>query len=263
MGLLQQIQNGAVFTRQTTAITNTPVSGSTSVFGSTYILLNVTVNNPCRIRLYSDSASVAIDNTRTTASMDFSASVGLVLDTFIENSSYTLNFDPPIIGTTYSGSQTWYNISGSSINATFTYYPIESTYAVREKLEFYAQSLPVTGSAQFGNINSPKSFLILSASSNFSGARLRLYSRDVNTVPSFEIGRSFGTEPSDGSYIITDMIFDSASYAYKLSPILQAYNLTSYTQGSNFVGYILENAANVAGAMSNVTASLYIYSIED
>ncbi len=62
MGLLGQIQSGAAFIRQTTTITNTPISSSTTVFGSTYILLNVTVNNPCRIRLYSDSASVAIDD---------------------------------------------------------------------------------------------------------------------------------------------------------------------------------------------------------
>ncbi len=263
MGLLGQIQNGAAFTRQTTTITNTPISSSTTVFGSTYILLNVTVNNPCRIRLYSDSASVAIDDARPTSSTELSASVGLVLDTYIESSSYKLNFDPPIIGTTYSASQTWYNISGSSIDATFTYYPIESVYASRDVLNFYAQSLPVTGSSETGNITSPKSFLILSASANVSGARLRLYSRDINTVPAFEIGRSFGTEPSDGSYIIADMMFDSASYAYKLSPILQAYNLTSYTQGSNFVGYILENAASASAALANVTASLSIYSIED
>lgn len=263
MGLIEQIQNGAVFSRLQTTLTNTPVSGSLTAFGGTYILLNVSVNNPCRIRLYSDSSSVAIDAPRTTTSMDISASVGLTLDTLITSSGYTLNFDPPIIATTFSGSQTWYNISGSGVTATFTYYPIESIYANRQALNFYAQSLPFTGSSIIGNVTSPKSFLIFSGSASTSGSRLRLYSRDINTVPVSEVGRVFDTQPSDGSYIITDMLFDSSSYRYILSPVLQAYNLTSYTEGSNFVGYILENAAPVNSALSNVTASIYIYSIED
>lgn len=260
MGLLGQIQSGARFTRETATITNTPNSGSTTTFGSTYILLNVSVDQPCRIRLYSDSASLGIDAPRTTASMDVSASVGMVVDTYIASSSYQLNFDPPIIGTTFSGSTTWYNISGSNVTATFTYYPIESSYATKEALNFYATSLP-SGFSDLGNTTSPKSFLIMSASSNFINTRLRLYSRDVASVSLTEKSRVFSTSPSDGSYIITDMLFDSASYAYKLTPTLQAYNLTTYQQGENLVGYIIENLSGVT--ITNVTASLYIYPLED
>jgi hypothetical protein len=57
------------------------------------------------------------------------------------------------------------------------------------------------------------------------------------------------------------MLFDSASYAYKLTPTLQAYNLTTYQQGENLVGYIIENLSGVT--ITNVTASLYIYPLED
>jgi hypothetical protein len=260
MGLLQQIQNGARFTRETVSLTNTPVSGSTSVFGSTYILLSVSVNNPCRIRLYSDSASVGIDDPRTTASFDLSASVGLVLDTLITSQSYKLNFDPPIIGTTFSASNTWYNISGSNVTATFTYYPIESEYGSKSELAFTAPNLP-SGFSQLGDMTSPKSFLILSASCNYANARLRIYSRNINSISPAEKARPFSTPPTDASSIITDMIFDSASYSYKLSPVLQGYNLQTYTVGENNVGYILENLSG--GAMTNVVASLCLYPVED
>jgi hypothetical protein len=260
MGLLQLIQSGTKLTRDTLTLTNTPVSGSTSAFGSTYILLDVTVNNPCRIRLYSDSSSVAIDNSRTTSSFTIDDAVGLTLDTLITSQSYTLNFDPPIIGTTFSASTTWYNISGSNVTATFTYYPIEIVDTQRHVLTFQYPSLP-TGSYFSDNIVSPKSFLILSASSNYSGSRLRLYSRDVATVTPSELSRPFGTQPGSQVSLISDMVFDSASYAYKLVPILQAYNLESYAIGDNYVGYALENISSAT--MTDVTASLYIYPIED
>lgn len=260
MGIFEQALSGSNLTRQTVSITNTPVSGSLTTFGHSYILLNVTVNNPCRIRLYSDSSSVAIDDTRTTASFDLNPAVGLVVDTLITSQSYTLNFDPPIIGTTFSGSTTWYNISGSGVTASFTYFPIEFSYNDRQVLSASFGTLP-TSSIDQGNLVSPKAFLILSASSTHTGSRLRLYSRDISTISSTERSRQFGTVPDNQSSLITDMVFDSASYAYKLTPVLQAYNLTDYAVGQNFVGYFLENTSGEA--LSNVTASIYIYPIEN
>jgi hypothetical protein len=261
MGLREQIQQGALFTRRYVTIANSSVSGSTDSFGKSYILLNVTVNAECRIRLYSTSQSVAIDASRTTASMDVNPAVGLVLDTYVDSGPYTLNFDPPIIGTTFDQqNNTWFNISGSDITATFEYYPIESSYATRQTLNISASSLSA-GASTSGNTTTPKSFLILSASCNFSESRLRLYSRQISSVSASEQSRAFSTLPSDGSYIITDMLFDSASYGYVLSPTLQAYNLTTYGTGSNLVGYIIQNLSGTT--VSNITASLYIYPIED
>lgn len=262
MGIKEQIQAGARFNVGTVTLGNSAgPTGRTDAFGQSYMLLNVTVNNPCRIRLYSDSASVAIDNARPTSSMEVSASVGLVLDTQITQSSYTLYFDPPIVGTTFQDEYTWFNISGSDVTATFTRYPIEAkAYSTREALNISAAS--IAGSTRvLGDITSPKSFLILSASCNHSDIRLRLYSRTSSSISAGEQSRAFSTLPSDGSYIITDMVFDSASYSYILSPTLQAFNLTSYTAGSNLVGYILENLSGTT--KTSVSASLYIYSIED
>lgn len=255
MGLLGQIQSGALFTQQTATLS--VGSGSTTAFGLSYILLDVTSTSTTRVRLYSDSASLGIDAPRTTASFDYSASVGLNLDASLDSAS-KLIFDPPIIATTFSGSETWYNVSSGSV--TITYYPIESAYATRQELTFYAQSLPV-GSRITGNLTSPKAFLLLSASASTSQSRLRLFSRDIATIPVTETARGFGTASTDGSSLIVDMIFDSSSYAYKISPVLQAYNLVTYTQGDNFVGYAIDNISN--STLSNVTASLYIYTIED
>lgn len=255
MSLIGQIQSGAIFVRNTVTL---PVgSGSTTMFGSGYILLDITSVGETRTRLYSDSASVQIDNLRTTASFNVSASVGLSLDTYIPTAS-KLIFDPPIVATTFSGSTTFYNVSGSGV--TLTYYPIESIYATRQELTVYATSLPVGTSVQ-GNLTSPKSFIILSASASTSQSRLRLYSRDITTIPSTELTRVYGAAIADDASLIVDMIFDSASYAYKLSPVLQAYNLTSYNNPENLVGYRIENISSTS-TISNVTASLYIYPIE-
>lgn len=260
MGIFEQVQSGSIFTRATTTITNTPISSSTTAFGGTYILLSVEVNNTCRIRLYSDSASVGIDDARLTSSLNISESVGLVLDTFVTTPT-KLYFDPPIFGTAFLNDETWYNISGSSVSATFTYYPIESAIATREGLQINASSLP-PGTSQQGSITSPKAFLILSASCNNSETRLRLYSKDISEVPVGEIGREFGDPPTTQSRLISDMVFDSASYAYKLTPILQAYNLDTYEVGERSVSYILENLST-STTKNNITASLYVYSIED
>lgn len=261
MGILEQVQSGSKFIRGSTSITNTPVSGSTTSFGSMYILLNVTVNNPCRIRLYSDSASVAIDDARPSASFDISESVGLILDTLITSQSYTLNFDPPMIGTTFSGNETWYNISGSGVTATFTYYPIESELASRQSLDFQFTSIPA-GFSELGNLTSPKSFVILSASCNYSESRLRLYSKNIDDISSGEKNRTYSTTPDNQDNLIADMLFDSASYGYKLTPVLQAFNLNQYSAGQNSVGYIFQNSSSAA-TFTDVTASLYIYSVED
>lgn len=256
MGLKEQIQSGAKFVRSVETLSIG--SGSSTAFGSTYILLDITSNGAGRTRLYSDSASLKIDEFRPTASFNYSASVGLSLDTLYSDAT-KITFDPPIIVTTFSASQTWYNVSGSPV--TLTYYPIESTYNNRQTLEIASALTIPTGLSDLGNSTSPKSFIILSASCTTDSTRLRLYSRNINTISSAEKSRVFSSNPSDGSSLIVDMIFDSSSYGYKLSPVLEGYNLATYQVGQNQVGWILENLSG--SSISNVTASLYIYVTED
>lgn len=261
MGIFELAKSGSNLTRQTVSVTNSPSTGELVALSHSYILLNVTVNNPCRIRLYSDSTSLTIDEPRPTLTFDVLPAVGLITDTVITSQSYTLNFDPPIIGATYDGS-TWYNISGSDVTATFTYYPIEFSYESRETMTISTNLTLAPGTTVEGNITSPKSFLILSASCTHPEVRLRLYSRDVSTISQSERSRQFGTIPSDQSSLIADMMFDSALYGYKLTPILQAYNLSNLRVGENFVGYILQNVSP-STSLADITASIYVYPVED
>lgn len=262
MGLLEQITAGARFTRRTVQLPTGPVTGQINDFGSTFILLNVSTTSPCRVRLYFDSSSRATDQPRTTASFDVSASVGLILDTYIPAGTSSISFDPPVFGTSLDAGNVWYTVdeTASTPVVQFLAYPIESSVLNdRETLEIRRTSFLNTGSAT-GTLTSPRSFLILSASAT-SESRLRLYSRPIAQVPAAEQSRPFGTEPPTGSSLIVDMLFDSASFEYKMSPIPQAYNLESYSVGGARVYYILQNTS--VNTPINYTASLYVYSLED
>ena len=57
------------------------------------------------------------------------------------------------------------------------------------------------------------------------------------------------------------MLFESASYLYSISPVLQAYNLENYISASNRVGYIIENTSGTT--QNAVFAGIRIYPIED
>ena len=255
MGLLEQIQSGALFTRQTVSLTNSPPSSSTTSFGPSYILLGVTANNPCRVRLYSDSASVAIDNLRPSSSLNISASVGLTFDTTLDN-DLNLTLDPPVIGSTFNAGQSWYNISGSGgTTVTFTYYPIEQ-FTDRQSITIQQYAL-ANSVIHEGTFTAPKGFIVMSASAD-TLSRIRLYSVDSG-IPLTEKVRAIGTLPEDNSKLIVDMLIDSASYAYKLSPVLEAYNLNNSYVGSNTYSYIIQNRT---GANAPITASLYIYPTE-
>lgn len=255
MGLLEQIQSGALFTRQTVSLTNAPVSGSSTSFGPSYILLGVTANNPCRVRLYSDSASVALDNSRPSSSLNIDAGVGLSFDGTL-NDDLVLTFDPPILATTFSGSQTWYNISASSATSVaFTVYPIEQ-FDDRQAITIQQYAL-ANNVIHEGTFTASKGFIILSASSN-NFNRLRLYSVDAS-IPLAEKVRPTGSLPTDDSKLIVDMSFESASYAYKFSPVVEAYNLNNLPMGNNTYGYIMQNRT---AADAPITASIYVYPIE-
>jgi len=261
MGIFEQAVSGSDFKRKQVILSSSPMSGSTTGFDASYILLGVNAQSPTRVRLYSDSASMVDDANRASSSFAFSSTVGLVLDTELDASNLSFTFDPPVIGTTFAASETWYHISSSTAQSlTFTSYPIEfSTSAGRSVINISGSNI-ITGSFLQGNTYSPRSFVILSGSST-QPIRLRLYSRDIATVPTSEKTRPFATEPNTGSSLIADISFDTPSIQNKFVPILEAYNLTTYNSGSNFVGYILDNIST--STIADVIASLYIYSTED
>lgn len=98
------------------------------------------------------------------------------------------------------------------------------------------------------------------------GSRLRLYSRDINSVSQIEQTRSFSTETAENSGLIADLIFESASFTYPLVPVLEAYTFkqSEYSSGSNVTSYILENLSTSGPVYSgSLDTSINIYSIED
>lgn len=265
MGLIEQLRSGSVFTRGTTTLSTG--TGQTTVFGSSYILLGVDrtgTSSPCRIRLYGDAGSLTIDAGRPTSSFNYSASVSLNLDAYFSENTQSITFNPPIIATTHQDSTTWYNIeSPGTDNVTVKYYPIEYNTGSRVWYPMPPTG-PVTltaGQRVSGSVPTAKSFIILLAESSRADVRLRLYSRPVSQVPLSEQTRPYSVPYADGVHLIADMLFDSASYEYKVSPVLQAYNLETYMVGNNRVGYILENLSGTT--LSTVIIGMNVYPIED
>lgn len=259
------------FTRTTTTLTkfsgDSIVSKSLQDMGGAFILLSAQSEFPCRLRLYSNEASRTIDANRPLGNFNLTQSVALVADIFLTGSSPRLIFNPPIIGNTFSGGQLYYHLSGSSapiINVILESYPIKPIADSTEGdigIIISASAVPTTGNGVSGSIDTPKSFLILSASAT-SESRLRLYSRPHTEIPTAEMARAFDTEPQSGSLLIADLMFDSASFQYPLVPILEAYTwtATNYAVGSGQLGYILQNRS--AGT-TDITASIYAYRLED
>jgi len=269
MGLFERVLSGSVFKRGFAEIDNDPPTGYTTDLGSTYILLAVSSSAPCRVRLYATSASVGIDSARPSSSFDYSASVALNLDAGLTPGTSSISFNPPIIATTRQNVQTYYNIESSvPTRVVFTYYPIEYPTAdgTDPRSILNIPNFPGVSLAGFqtssGNITTPKSFLMyMAASTGNANIRLRLYSKPIENISVTEKNRPFTTIPNSNVHLISDMLFDSASYVYDVSPVLQAYNLENYMSASNRVGYIIENTSAVA--KTNVYTSIGIYSIED
>lgn len=271
MGLRQQLASGSVFGRQ---IINLPgfVSGSgsgvipnSSKLAANYILLSMDVSNPCRVRLYQDSASIYLDQNRASTIFDLADTVGLNVDAVFSTDNKLFKFDPPIMCTSYEAGQTWYSVTEGtgSTNVSFVVYnigPIGNSSADRSTLTIAPGVIGASSTAQ-GDISTKKSFLLLSGSSSHA-SRLRLYSTPIATVPAGEISRTNVVAPDDNSKLIADLTFDTAGVSYKLSPILEGYSWsgTTYTTGSGTIGYLLENRT---GAPASVTATVHILSLED
>ena len=258
------------FQRTSTTFTRSsnPIASASRIdLGGAFILLSAQATGASgRLRLYADEASMITDANRAQGDFVLNDSVALIADIVLTNTN-TLTFDPPIIGNTFLGGQLSFNLSGSQgTNTTveiisYPIRPVGDSTDGNSAITITGTSVPTTGNGVSGSITTSKSFLILSGSSTVE-SRLRLYSRPYTEIPVSEQTRAFGTQPSDGSLLIADLMFDTANFQYPLVPILEAYTWTAtdYAVGSGEVGYILENRS---GGTSNITVSLYTYSTED
>lgn len=248
-----------------------PVISSIKTMGGVYVILQAKASSgvPVRLRLYSDEQSMIVDALRTSSSFAVSESVALITDIVLQDTN-TLTFTPPIIANTADGGYTFFNLeSSASISAavsltTYALNDIGDSYEHKQAVNISGSQIPVTGGSIYGvsgSITTPKSFLILSGSAT-SESRLRLYSSPHTDIPLSEMTRLFDTASQSGSLLIADLIFDSGSFQYPLVPVLEGYTWINddYMVGTNEVGYILQN---LSAEPTDITASLFIYSLED
>jgi hypothetical protein len=274
MGFVEQVLAGTGSKISTTTFTSTPPStlGETSAFGVSYILLGVTragSEETCRIRLYGESSSVALDAARSTSSFDIDTSrITLNLDAVFSSGTQSITFDPPVIATAHVDFKTYYNIESSQNDAvTVTYYPIQYRYVE----DFNSLKIPTVTLGAYetasGNVSASiltdtaKSFIMTQAIGSHENLRLRLYSLPIEEINSTEKSRPYETLTGQGSRLIIDMLFDSASYTYRMIPVLQGFNLESYESGNNRIGYIFEN---LSGSIADgASAGVQIFPLED
>lgn len=268
MGIAEQLLSGNTYTRVTQLFEKAgglnSASNSTQAFNSAFIVLSATANRPSVLRLYSDESSLYIDAKRPLNNFNVSESVGLVADiTF--TSAGTVTFVPPLIGTTVTGGELWWYLTSSNALAQVSVqaYPI-APYGlpIGSALSISGSNISTTSNGVSGSISTPNGYLIISGSAT-TESRLRLYSTPLSEIPSGEFTRSFGTASLPNANLIADLMFDSASFKYKLVPVLEAYTWknNAYVNGTNLTSYILENKSLTTPA--NITASLYIYSFQD
>jgi hypothetical protein len=288
MGLAEYIKAGGSLKRELVTL-QTDATGSGSInLGSAYVLLNITTDAPCRLRLYDNvtSRDNAAEKIRTFGNTNISASTALIGD-FSMSIANNYSIDPVVYGAVAEPTTklTYYKIDNASgppyPKITFNRYLLENadvSIANRITLPVIQSSL-TSGQITSGTLASitiPQTYLLLSASVSGSStrARVRLYSTSASLYNSSEVTRPFISESSANSYLIVDAVLSGSETTYFVPKIIGA-NLRNMgtdlsitrTSRSRIVGerelyYILENVSSTPGAAS-ITASLHIFSLED
>lgn len=286
MGLEQYIRAGASLKRSTVTLSTSP-SGSGSVdLGSAYALLNISTNNPCRLRLYDNSQSLSNGGeiVRKFGNINISASVALIADISM-SSADTYGIDPVVYGIvqTPANKLTYYRVentqSGAYPTITFTRYNLEDpaiSTANRITTPNITGSLLPNQIVSGTLLNVPRTYLLVSASVSgaLTQARLRLYSTKDSFSNMTEISRSFATESSNTSKLIVDALLSGSETTYFIPKIVGANLQTMgnnlnvvYGNDANIMGYsemyyVLQNVSSSGGAV-NITASLHVFALED
>lgn len=288
MGLEQYIRAGAKLERSEVSLTTTENGSGSVELGSAYVLISISTNAPCRLRLYDNSQSLANtgERIRTFANTNISASVALVGD-FSMSAAGTYTIDPVVYGITEDvlNKLTYYRVentqSGQYPVINFNRYLMEVptiSTANRVTLPIITASL-APGQIISGTLTSdtiPRTYLLVSASVDGTVARtrLRLYSTSESLANSTEISRSFATESSNTSKLIVDAIFSASQMTYFVPKIAGANLQTMGTDlntirtdraaimGLNQLYYIIQNVSSSGGTIPT-TASLHVFALED
>lgn len=294
MGLAEQIRAGANLTRDTIPISDTLGSGSVSL-GGTFVILSLQNDNassPVRFRLYdtSDSMENATEKNRVFGDTNIPPTITLIGD-FSMSAGGIYSIDPVMFGhsRTTTTPLSYYRMEPAGSQVKVNRYLIEdvtvpaipgTAYDVSNRRHLPA----ITGSLAAGGMVSgtlttteiPTTYMLISASVATSThiARLRLYATSSAIYNDTEKNRIFSIEPSASVRLIADMVI-SGSDDLNLSPKIIAANLqnlgTSLSaikgndeliMGEQEIYYILQNAKS-SGGTDNISASLYVYAMED
>ena len=282
MGLKEYIRSGASLKRSTVTI-QTDITGSGSVnLGSSYILLNIETDVPCRFRLYDTSASLydSTETARQFGDTNVASGIALVGD-FSMSAAGTYTIDPVLYGVIQTASS-YYRVDGvtgpqyPSINLTkYLLEDVNPSVNNRKTINLITGSLTVGQlvSGSISNAEIPRTYLFVSASSTNSNGvvRLRMYSTKSPLQDTAEVNRSFATESYSRSLLI-DAILSGSRTTY-FSPKIIGANLQNLTDdlsvlkgtsllGYNEIYYILENLNSTVTPLAT-TASLHLFSLED
>lgn len=286
MGLAEYIRLGASLKRELVKL-ETNVTGSGSIdLGSAYVLLDITNDVPCRLRLYDNESSRdnVTEKSRVFGNTNIPASIALVGDFSMSNAS-NHTIDPSLYGIVEDPTSklTYYKIDGVTSppypTITFNRYTLEVpgiNLSNRVNIPPIAHELAAgqrtTGSLAASSI--PQTYLLVSASVSGSNtkARIRLYSISSSLDDATEIARPFATESSATSYLIVDAILSGSETTYFVPKIVGAnlqnmgtnLNITRTDRnkilGRNEMYYILDNLGT---STTKISASLHVFSLED
>ncbi len=288
MGLAEYVKAGIKLTRANINLSTDSIKSGSVDLGATYILLSITTDTPCRLRLYdtSQSRDNVGETNRLFGNTNISNSIALVGD-FSMSTAGTYTIDPTVYGlvTPASTKATYYRIddvaSAPYPKINFNRYLLEDSaqsIANRKNLPTITGNLSVSGlvSGTISDSQIPRTYLLVSASLSGSNsvARLRLYSTSEAFSNLVEVSRSFSVEPVTGSKLIIDMVLSSSITTYFVPKIIGANlqtmgtdlnairNKTADIMGNNELYYILQNGATAGGTVP-ISASVHIFSLED
>jgi len=223
MGLAEHLRDGAVLERRTI-----PFSGDgiiSTQIAAAYIILGIEVDEPCRIRFYDDedSATDALEQTRSFGDITITTDIGLVADISMSaTGSYTI--DPVLYGIPQDTDSylTYINITENSepeVNGNLLVYVLEDqNLQPSDDNPFYKtplrRMLTFNGNKNtlnFADDRAPKTYLMIDAISD-TDCRLRLYGKSQSLNDETEVSRSFDEAVLNQTLVLlADMKLESGS----------------------------------------------------
>jgi hypothetical protein len=284
MGLAEQIRAGARLTRDTITLPASAVSNAS--LGGASIILSISADKECRVRLYDTEASRdnAGEIDRPFGDTNISASVALVGD-FIISGSGRQFVDPAVysVADSYASPSIYYRISeyqGASVpSVSITRYLLEDNTLGnnigRDTITVPTATSLGASAMVDGTIDPcPRTFLLVSASvaTTTEPARIRLYSKLAAIDNEDEKNRAFHEPASASAFLIVDTILTGSETTY-FSPKIVGANLdtmgtdlnitrqnNTLIEGTSEIYYILEN---LGASTQTIDVSIHTYSLED